>query len=845
MSQETLSSLKPLPSSSRRRGRGWKVVGGLFVVVIVVVAVLALWLRHRVEASLPVTTGELRIEGLAAPVTIERDALGTPTIHAGSRLDAARALGFLHGQDRLFQMDLLRRLAAGELAEIFGKAALPGDQAQRYHRFRATAQAAVAQATSEEKALLEAYAAGVNAGAKALGDKPFEYILLRADVAPWKPEDTFLAMYTMCITLSDEEGGYEAGQTALHAEVPQALYDFLEPAGTEWDAPLVGPVHADLQIPGPDVFDMRKRPQKEQPKKGPSHPIVSSLQPIGFPALPEPVAGELAATRQELRSMIGSNAWAVAGSHTADGKALVANDMHLAMGLPTTWYRAVWTWPEGGVTKRSAGVTLPGTPMLIVGSTGHVAWGFTNTFGDWTDRVALELDPKDPEVYRTPAGPKRFQHFDEVIHIHGEADAKLPMRWTIWGPVMDEDKNGKPLNATVWTPHFPESSNLRILGLESAKNVDEAIEVAHASGIPPQNFVVADDSGRIGWTVIGKVPRRVGFDGKFTTSWADGTRHWDGWLRSDEVPKVVDPPAGRIWSANNRMVDGPFLEQMGNQGYNFAARAHQIRDDLMALERATPADLLKIQLDDRAVFLERWRTVLLRLLASDSAKGDPKKAELKRLVETTWTGRASIESVAYRVVRGFHSVLAQQIFSDITGEEFLAPQPRFNTNGQFEAALWKLVSERPANFLDRRYKNWDEQMLAAVDYLLDLYEHQSGYPPPALSQQTWGNRNIVRFQHPLSPAVPLMGNWADLPPRPLPGDIDMPRVTSQTLNASERIVVSPGQEEKGIFHMPAGESGHPSSPHYRDGERAWEEGLPTPFLPGATVETLKLVPAGK
>src|SRR6185295_9723749 len=197
-----------------------------------------------------------------------------------------------------------------------------------------------------------------------------------------------------------------------------------------------------------------------------------------------------------------------------------------------TWYRVSWMWPENGVERRATGVTLAGTPMLIVGSTGHVAWGFTNSFGDWTDLIDLELDPKDQDIYKTPAGPQHFQHYEEVIHVHGGADVKLPMLWTIWGPVLDEDRNGKPQRATSWTAHFPEAANIKIVGLESAKSVEEAMEVAHASGIPPQNFVVADDAGHIGWTIIGQIPRRVGFDGQFPTSWADGSRRWDGWLRS-------------------------------------------------------------------------------------------------------------------------------------------------------------------------------------------------------------------------------------------------------------------------------------------------------------------------
>jgi penicillin amidase len=350
---------------------------------------------------------------------------------------------------------------------------------------------------------------------------------------------------------------------------------------------------------------------------------------------------------------------------------------------------------------------------------------------------------------------------------------------------------------------------------------------------------VADETGRIGWTIIGKIPRRVGFDGRTPTSWADGSHRWDGWLAPEEYPRIVNPPSGRIWTANARVVDGGALKVLGNGGYDLGARAWQIREDLMKLERATPRDLLAVQLDDRALLLERWRGLLLRALSPAAVQGHSGRVEMRRLVESTWTGEASVGSASYRIVRAFRALLEEEVFASITGQGAVAEEDRFGPSAQFEGALWKIATERPPNLLDPRYKSWDEEILAAVDATLKDFNRQGG----ALADRTWGERNTIRIQHPLSLAVPALGRWLDVPARQLPGDSNMPRVQGPAFGASERMVVSPGHEETGIFHMPGGQSAHPLSPYYQKGIEAWEEGKATPFLPGPPVHRLRLAPA--
>jgi penicillin amidase len=280
------------------------------------------------------------------------------------------------------------------------------------------------------------------------------------------------------------------------------------------------------------------------------------------------------------------------------------------------------------------------------------------------------------------------------------------------------------------------------------------------------------------------------------------------------------------------------LARLGEGSYALGARARQIRDDLLAMERATVPDLLAIQLDDRAVFLERWQRLLLDVLSPSAIAANPLRAELRRHVED-WGARAATDSVGFRMVRAFRLTVAERVFEPLTAacrdrdDDF-----RYLRIWQYEGPLWRLVTERPEHLLDPRYDTWDEALVAAVDAMLE--ELTDGDRP--LGELSWGERNTVRIQHPLSRALPWLDRLLDMPKEPLPGSSHMPRVQGITHGASERMVVSPGNESEGVFHMPGGQSGHPMSPFYSAGHAAWAQGDPTPFLPGPTLHTLTLAP---
>jgi penicillin G amidase len=783
-------------------------VVALVALAVVVAAALATW---KLRASLADLDGRVSLSGLTAEVAVERDALGVPVLRGSTRLDLVRATGFVHAQDRFFQMDLLRRAGAGELAVLLGPALLDRDRATRMHRFRARAVEDVGQADPENRATLEAYAAGVNAGLAALGAAPPEYLLLRQRPQPWRPEDTYLVVMAMFLDLQDDTCRRESQRGVLFDAVPAEAAAFLTPTGTEWDAPIEGP-----------ALDVPPVPPAATLALG-SHAAHATHDP---PSDPE-------------GAVAGSNNWAVAGAHTVHGGAMLANDMHLGHSLPNIWYRMSIVLP-GADGRALTGVTLPGTPTIAAGSNGRVAWGFTNTHADWCDLVVLEQPGSDPEEYSTTDGPRRLEHHVERIEVRGSAAVELDVAETIWGPVIDRDHRGQA-RALRWVAQRPGASDFGLQRLENVSTVEEALDVASTSGIPAQNFVVADHSGSIGWTVMGRIPRRsVSPPPTVPVSWRDaGT--WDGWLEPQACPRIVNPPAGRIWTANNRVVEGAALALIGEGSYDLGARARQIRDDLLAIPRATEADLLAVQLDDRALFLGRWRDLLLELLTPEALADHPRRAELREVVESGWTGRASIDSAAYRFVRAFRLETAERVIGAIEAPA-KAVDERFSfwsTTVQIEGPLWRIVTERPAHLLEPTFPSWDAWLLSAADATI---ERIADTPEKRLRDRTWGERNTVRVGHPLSQGVPALARWLDLPPQPLPGDSGMPRVQSPGFGASERMVVSPGREASGIFHMPGGQSGHPLSPFYRAGHEAWAEGRPTPFLPGPVEHRLVLRP---
>lgn len=809
--------------------------------VVVAAIVVAIGARVMVGRSLPVLDGSLTLGGLSAPVTVTRDALGIPTVTAGSRVDLARAIGFLHGQERFFQMDLQRRQPAGELSALVGAAALNADRAQRVHRFRAVAKRALALAPADYRAELDAYAAGVNAGLTALEAEPFEYLALRLTPEPWTPEDSMLVLIAMSVTLQGSQWEYERTLGTL-AELPPPMFEFLAGRASDWESPIVGAPHPVPPVPPADVFEIRSGTIYLGPL-GPGLPAAAKKAARVAPSeVPDPSASLpwWARLPREEEATLGSNNWAVSGARSKTGSAIVANDMHLRLAVPNIWYRATYRLPDDrrpGQTRTLSGVTLPGGPQMAVGTNGDIAWGFTNSAGDWSDLVIIEPVPGDPTKYQTPEGPRAFEVTTESIAVQGAAPVAFDVRSTIWGPIVARDHRGREL-ASRWVAHDAAVIATDPARIAHARSVDEALQSAVGASLAAQNLVVGDTSGRIAWSIYGAIPRRVGFTGEVPTSWADGTRRWDGYLGYDEHPRVVDPPDGRLWTANARAVDGAMLDAIGDGGYTDGIRAWMIRDRLAALDTADERALFDMQLDDRSLFLDRWRDVFLTTLDAGAVAGSPLRAEAARLVRDSWTGRAAADSAAYRLVRTFRLMVSRLAMEALTAQvRTSAPDFDYTTIRRLEGPLWRLVHERPAHLLDPAYASWDAFLLAAIDRTLQPLASTG-----ALAERTWGEVNTADVAHPLAAAVPQLARWLNMPRQPLTGDVYTPRVVSPRSGASERFVASPGHEATAILHMPGGQSGHPLSPHYGDQQRAWVSGTPLPLLPGATLHTLTLTP---
>ena len=784
----------------------------LALAILVLLAAGAGWLYLR--ASLPQLDGTRQVAGLAGIATVERDARGVPLLTAANRTDLAYATGFIHAQDRFLQMDLMRRSGAGELAALFGAKALPLDRDHRLHRFRARADALLAQMPADDRAFLDRYVAGVNDGLGSLGARPFEYALTGTSPRPWQAADSLLVAFAMYFDLQGMQETREVarGWVAEHSDSAQLA--FLLPASSVFDAPL-------------DAESVAARPAP-----------IPAAPPAWWGAPPTSAAPSTkiasASGDNDFVDAVGSNNWVVAGSRSADHRAILSNDMHLNLQLPATWYRLAMRYRDDtGQPRRLAGLTLPGAPpTLTVGSNGRVAWGYTNAYGDFIDLV---------EVADSATVVSRHR---ETILVKGAAAEVIEVRDTALGPL--KEINGHTY-ALHWIAHHGAALNLRHRALEAADTVEHALAVAATIGMPAQNFVTGDAQGHIGWTITGTLPLRSapttataagGRDASFPLAASGAVNTWDGVLPATAYPTVIDPEGGQISTANNRQLNGPGAALIGDGGFDLGARNRQARDALRALGPAVDiAGVYGVTLDDRAVFIDRWRRRALTLLDADAVKDQPRRAEFARLLRESWNGRASVDSSGYRLARGFMWTLYEEAYGGANAA-LARIGPRMDMQAatpRWPAVMERLLDEQPAAWLPRGHASWRAFQLAAIDRLCAQLT-KDGKP---LAQATWGQRNTADIAHPIGMAAPFLKRWLSAPADQLAGDAHMPRVAGAKFGQSERLTVSPGKEEEGVFNMPGGQSGHPLSPFFMSDHADWVTGTPGTLLPGPAVHTLR------
>lgn len=819
-----------------------KVLLSSLLILLLVCSMFATWIYSQVDSALPILNGKSTIMGLKETVIVERDVQGIPTIKTESRSDLAVATGFIHAQERFFQMDLLRRNAAGELASLFGEMAVDYDKSIRLHRFRDRAITIFEQLPQDQLALIKAYTVGVNEGLRALKAKPFEYLLLQQEPVEWREEDTILTILSMYLDLQYKDGARERTLGLIKATFDPATFAFLNPKGSIWDAAIDGSQYSSSPIPegkwttSIDKFHAEKLAKNYSSANDQTNTVSTDYSSEDFP---------------------GSNNWAVSGAISSTGSAIVANDMHLGIRVPNTWFRASFEYKENNnKLVKITGLTLPGTPLMVTGSNGNIAWGFTNSYGDWNDVIVLETND-DNTQYLTPEGYKDFTYHQQMIAVKGESPAEITIKETIWGPVIATNKK-QQLLAFRWVAHDIQAVNFFAQQLETAKNISQAFVIASKSGIPAQNMMVGDKSGDIGWTIAGPIPQKSGNFGEVPTSWADGKNNWLGYLTTEQYPNVKQPQEHRLWTANSRVVGGEMLAKLGNGGYALGARSQQIRDNLFAKESFDEKALLTIALDDKAVFLKRWQQFILDQVINDKLLNDKIQNEKlvsqsKENLHMTLTAkqmqeikavlsdenlRAKTDSVAYRFVRNYRINLRDAVFSELNQQltQFDESYSFHTIRHQVETPLWQLINEQPSHFLNEKNSDWQSYFFEALKKTYhDMTVEQS------LTEATWGQQNTTDIRHPITNGVPFLSTWLNMPATALPGDSYMPLVQGKAFGASERMVVSPGHEESGILHMPTSQAGHPWSPYYGLGHQDWEQGKPSAFLPSETKYTLTLL----
>ncbi len=779
------------------------------VIAVVVLAVAVIY--TAVRGSLPRIAGE-QAAGVTAPVGIERDALGIPTITAANRADLAFGTGFAHAQDRFFQMDLSRRLAGGELSELFGAVALEHDRRARLFMFRRVAREVVREATEEQRAVLEAYARGVNAGLASLRSRPWEYWVLQAKPREWSTEDTLMVSFAMWWDLQMSSLRSEIARGDVISKLSPAAVAFLYPRGTSWDAPNfageTAPTAPALQIPTIDELNVRRE-------------RIDTAAPVA-----------------ERESPTGSNGWAVAGRLTQSGSALVASDMHLNLRVPAVWYRARLRVGSGLDLN---GLTLPGAPLLVAGSNGHIAWGFTNSYGDYLDIDVVPCTAVSDDIVKLDSTQFQLQTRPGVIQVKGGENVDYLVRTATQGILYDAQPEKRRCIFVRWLATVAEATNLELLSLEAATSVEQALALAPRIGSPHQNLMVGDRVGHIGWTVAGRIPAASGRADLAIQPLAPAGRI--RWTNEQQHPRLIDPPSGRVWTANARPIEDAAMEATigGDEAqtgadYDLSARVHQIRDDLLSIASATPALMSRVQLDSRGQFLMRWQKLALDTLDEKALQDVPRRAALRKQIATTLTN-ASPDAVSYRLVRAFRNTVERAAWREIVLSLGLDPSET-RIPAQFEGPLWEMVTQQPQHLLGPQYPDWRTFLLTQADAMLD----DLAEPCPDLAKCTWGARNPVAVRHPLSAALPFGPRLLDMPTVELPGDHDMPRVQDGAFGASNRFAVSPGREAEGYLTIAGGQSGHFLSPFYRAGFQEWAEGHPLPFLPGPAVHRLELHP---
>ncbi|MBS1853025.1 MAG: penicillin acylase family protein [Acidobacteria bacterium] len=813
---------------SRRRSLAGKMLLRVLLVLALAAAGGLLWLYAVVHSALPQLDGTLPVPGLSARVRIVRNPQGVPTIEAAGLDDLFFAQGYVTAQDRLWEMDGMRRYAGGELAEIFGEDYVEQDREQRILGMRQAARKALEVSSPQARAHIEAYARGVNAYIESHRNRlPIEFRILHYAPKPWLPEDSTLIAAQMVKDLN--HGSYES---ALQRE------KILAKLGPELTADLY--VNSSWRDRPPTVSraSFEDEPEQdgdeddEEMGTGDDRPVqMSALPPQGVPAAwtwshslwPSGQARGSEASSDIPQPALGSNNWVVAGTHTATGGPLLSNDMHLGHQMPNLWYEAHLRSGNYDVI----GVTLPGMPYVIVGHNQRVAWGFTNV-GPTVEDVYVENFGPDGK-YQTPQGWREPEHRHEVIHVAGKPDVAVDVVITRHGPLISELVPGEGRKLALrWTLY--DGIRNPFFAVNSAQNWEEFRKAFAELDAPGQNVVYADVDGNIGYQTTGKVPIRATGDGSLPVNGSDDVHEWTGYVPFEKLPSIYDPPSGMIATANGRITpDGyPYSLSVEWEAPWRTARIYRV---LESGKKFTVADMLALQTD---IYSEGERYFAERFVyAVDHARTSTARARQAADILREWDGRMTAKSAAPTLVAETRTALIRLLLQPKLGPPNGDPATlSWRSYHWTMRSVWleNLLQFKPARWLPAGYTDYDEVLAAAVEAAV-----QSPQAPKDLNSWQWGRSNALEIQHPILGRIPLLRHWSGPGRKEQSGSGYTVKAVTPEHGPSERFTADLSNWDQSTLNLVTGQAGNFLSPYYMDQWKAWYEGttFPLPYSQGA------------
>lgn len=746
----------------------------------------------------------LRLAGLRDRVTVRRDERGIPYIEAANLSDLSVAQGYVTASDRLWQMDLIRRVVRGELAEILGRDALAQDKIHRTYGVVQVVDAEVAGASKETRDVLEAYARGVNDYIESLDTKslPPEFQLLQYRPRPWTPADSLLIVKFFFGVLSDtwETDIMRAALAGVPAEKREAL--------------LVETSPLDVIVVGRDTKSKAKLSQQSDSSVTEN---VSTLRALN----------EMRATLTSAVERLGlmdlnreaSNNWVVSGKRTSSGKPLLANDPHLPSSAPSIWYMMNLSAPG----LRVAGVTAPGLPGVVIGHNERIAWGFTNVGPDVSDVYLEKFDPQNPVRYMTPAGWREAEVRREEIKVRKaftSADTEtqtIEVTVTRHGPIVFE-REGKRY-ALRWTALDPKLTDIQgLFAINYARNWTEFQAALSHYTAPMQNMVYADVDGHIGYYAAGRVPVRKSGDGSLPYDGSTDAGEWTGYIPFEKLPHLFDPPSGIIVTANQRIVGADYPYFLTHE-WAAPYRARRIFELLQAKQKLTADDFRAIQGDTYSIAAAIFVRETVKTLQPNAKENEKLRATLESL--QVWNAHVGSESTVAPLVAEMRTAFYKRIIAAALGAE-LAKEYGWGNSGTL---IDRLIQEQPRDWLPKEFKTYAELLLACYADARAALTKRLGADE---SKWTWGEYARVSFPHVLA-RVPLIGQQFVIQPFAQNGGGANLTTVNVGRNVSMRFIADPGDWDRTQLGITLGESGVPSSPHWRDQLEDWRNVTPRVF----------------